>query len=126
MLDASRLHEIQRAFDQDKIVINQVTSRMEVHSMAEGGFNINAFREIDPMPQVMQHQILDAQDLCIFKWADRQEVDQIMVDQADMDVVDHLQDILDKQAKKQRELRDKAATGEKKQQSNVIQLIKMA
>lgn len=88
--------------------------------------NLGLCREVDCMPQVMEHQIKSIDDLCVFKWKDEQVVDNVLLEKADMSVIEHLESILLKQKDKQKELRQKVANNTLRQKDNVVQLIKVA
>jgi len=69
------------------------------------------FQLIDAEPQMVNTTIERVEDLNIFAMAVGQ-AEHVVIDKANMDVVDHLQAIKDLQSDKQKELRDKARKGE--------------
>lgn len=78
---------------------------------------------IDASPEIVHEQITTLADLGIFKLAEA-EVPKVFVEEADMSVVDHLQSILDGQADKQAELREKArSTGDRVAKATTSKII---
>jgi len=112
--------------DGEPIFIENVSSKMEVMSYGQE-FNMLAdFRTIDAQPEVMNHQIIHASDLSIFKWKDKAQVDQVILDKADMGVIDHLEEILRAQKPKQKEIRERMAKDTVRKEGSIIELIKVA
>jgi hypothetical protein len=61
---------------------------------------------VDAIPELCQAESIDLGQMNIWKPA-KSEVEEVLVDQADMTVIEHLQAIKDLQSDTQRELRDK-------------------
>ena len=70
--------------------------------------DFSAFKEIDAQPQIVQaHTIQSIDDLNIFAPAPQTRTDEILIDKADMSVIEHLEAIKAMQSEKQREIRQR-------------------
>lgn len=89
--------------------IQHVTPNLEHQvPMTFGLRNVwDQFKMIDATPQMCETRIDRLEDSGVFAFAIDHEKE-IVIDQADMSVVEHLQAIKDLQSEKQKELRDKA------------------
>jgi len=111
--------------DAAPIMVNSLSSSMQVMHYMSGDSFLEGFREIDTEPEVMQHQVITPDDLCIFKYKDN-EIDQVIVEQADMTVIEHLEAIKEIQKPKQKELREKLAREERMKAGKVVELLQVA
>lgn len=68
--------------------------------------NVADFREIDAQPQIVHNHVIESvRDLDIFAPAPQTRTEEILVDRADMTVIEHLQAIKELQSEKQLEIR---------------------
>lgn len=85
--------------------VEKVSPNLQLHHI-EPVASVN-YHEIDAEPILVESPIKSAADLNIFRLA-RNGAKEILIDRADMSVVDHLEAIQKLQAPKQAELREKA------------------
>lgn len=83
--------------------IQYAASKIEFYRTNE---DFSQFRQIDAQPQVVHMNAIDFDDLCIFKYT-TPKAEEIIIDKADMTVVEHLQAIKDLQSPKQKEIRER-------------------
>jgi len=76
-----------------------------IQSYQVHGIDFSHFQAIDATPQMVTHKIQRMEDLNIFAVVGKTE--QVLIDKADMSVVDHLEAIKALQSQKQREIRDR-------------------
>lgn len=79
-----------------------------IQSAVVHGFNFNRFAEIDATPTFVEQRIQRLEDCNVFSVLGKTE--QVLIDKADMTVVDHLEAIKQLQSEKQRELRQRILT----------------
>jgi len=108
--------------------INQIGHSKSIHhtQVMVQKATLSDFREVDACPEIMQHRIDSVEDLCIFKWKDKQQVDEIIVQKADMSVIEHLEAIKAMQQPKQKELRSRMGNNEIQKSGEVVQLLQVA
>lgn len=95
-------------------VFNVIQCAPSLQSQLSHGIDFSRFQQIDAIPQMVTGKIQRLEDLNIFSVVGRTE--QVLIDKADMSVIDHLEAIKSLQSAKQREIRDRMARGEKDEQ----------
>jgi hypothetical protein len=108
-----------------------VAPRIQLHQVPVVGPVL--YREIDPNPQINTSRISSIEDLNIFAQAMPGSKGEVLVDGADMTVVEHLEAIKRLQSAKQKEIRDRILRsresgnevdpGAMKHRSNVVALV---
>ena len=102
------------------IRINQITSgEFQVYRM-ETTYNLMEARQVDMTPQ-WNHNPTSMEVWEVFKTIPS-EAETMMVDKADMSVVEHLQKVIEQQRPKQAELREKARKAEARKEKDVTNL----
>ncbi len=96
------------------LTIERVVSRIEVYRDRERGNYFDDFVQIDAKPRMTSQKVSRLEDSNVFAVA-IDKAEEVVIDRADMTVVDHLQAIKALQSEKQRVLRDKAREKEKTQ-----------
>ncbi len=76
-----------------------------IHAQTVRGLDFASYQRIDATPQMVSSEIRRIEDTNIFAVVGQTE--QVLIDQADMTVVDHLEAIKALQSAKQREIRDR-------------------
>lgn len=103
-----------------------------IRSLEVPGINFSAFREIDAAPRVVTNKITCVEDLNIFAAPMPGAKGEVLIDGADMSVIEHLEAIKRLQSASQQEIRDRIIDSRKegsdvlRQQSgksNVIALV---
>ena len=82
-----------------------------IHSRVVLGIDFANFQRIDATPQMVSSEIRRIEDTNIFSVVGQTE--QVLIDKADMTVVDHLEAIKALQSAKQREIRDRLLRSER-------------
>ena len=113
MTDERRLDyamtQMRNVFDQQMLPIfevRHVAPTFEIVRVQEYG-EWPDFQQIDAEPRMATNEVKRIEDMNIFRLA-LDHAEEVVIDQADMTVIEHLQAIKDLQSDKQRELREKA------------------
>lgn len=109
------------------IRINGVAPSIEVHRIRE--MAPVSFMQIDAQPSMVEMEITKLEDLCPFTVC-QHRTKEVLVSQADMSVVDHLEKVLEMQKDKQKELRAKARKADRLKDQHegdlIMQVVKVA
>ena len=89
------------------LTIERVVSKIEVYRDIAQGHYFDGFVQIDAKPQMTSKKVDRLEDSNVFALSSGQ-AEEVVIDQADMTVVDHLKAIKELQSDTQRILRDKA------------------
>lgn len=87
-------------------VFNVVAVAPSLHSITVPGLSFESFQQIDAQPQLCTHRIERVEDTNIFA-VPLTRTQEILVDKADMTVIEHLEAIKKLQSPKQQEIRDR-------------------
>lgn len=93
-------YSIQR--DLPPFTVRHVAATIHVQTVID---DFSRFHEIDAEPRYMNHKITRLEDMNIF--AMREKSTEVLIDQANMEVIDHLEAIKRLQAPKQSEIRER-------------------
>ena len=111
--------------EREVIQVNHIAPNIETIRM-HTDVSMDRFRQVDAIPEVMEHTVTDVDSMNIFKWKDEQPVEQFIIEQADMTVVEHLEAIKKIQQPKQQQIRERMVREEvTKTKDNVVQLIQV-
>jgi hypothetical protein len=86
-------------------IFNVIQCAPNLQSQIVHGIDFSRFQQIDATPQMVTQKIQRMEDLNIFSVVGRTE--QVLIDKADMSVIDHLEAIKALQSEKQRDIRDR-------------------
>ena len=101
---ASPMHRMDRV---PCFFMTGLAARLEVIRWQEmSSISFADYQQIDPRPQLEERRIERPEDFNVFKLVDNHEAD-ILVDEADMTVIDHLKAIKDLQSDEQQRIRDR-------------------
>lgn len=96
------------------------------HTVTMPGLDFSRYQQIDPRPQMSVSRITRVEDFNIFALA-RAPEKEIVIEGADMSVIEHLEAIQKLQAPKQRELRDRMQREQAAQRIEVVaSVVRMA
>lgn len=107
---------LQHHYDREHLptfYVNYLTHKVQVYTErhADVGYAVASYHRIDAMTQVSTTEVKDLHDLCHF--APWNKATDVIVSAADLEVVELLKIIVDKQQPKQKELREKMARAPK-------------
>lgn len=114
--------DVHRGFPRGVFIVNHIAPRIEVRVVNMNMLPINSFKEIDATPMFTNEKIHNIYDLNIFS-PKKDKIEQVIINQADMSVIEHLEAIKKLQSPKQQEIRKRLINDDKSRIQLVTQLV---